>query len=127
MEDTCNKPDIWNKSYFDWCWSCLNMGMKMYVSDDWTQLNPEAYKFSLDLILKMREVDQSSYNYFSRQKDHYRMVLPGVEQNPYVEYLIPGFTFLIKDHVNYYTYIVKWAFEDNNLIFYFDLSGKIQP
>ena len=101
MEDTCNKPDIWNKNYFDWCWSCLNMGMKMYVSDDWIQLNPEAYKFSLDLILKMREVNQSSYNYFSRQKDHYRMVLPGVEQNPYIEYLIPGLTFLIKEHMSF--------------------------
>lgn len=126
MEDIYDKIDTWNKNFFDWCWSCLNMGMKIYVSDDWTQLNPEAHKFSLDLILKMREVDQSSYNYFSRQGDHYKMVLPGVEQNPYIEYLIPGFTFLIKEHVNYWTYIVKWAFEDGNLVFYFDLSGKTQ-
>ena len=53
MKDIRNKLDIWNKNYFDWCWSCLNMGMKIYVSDDWAQLNPGAYKFSLDLILKM--------------------------------------------------------------------------
>lgn len=113
---------IWNKNFFDWCWNCFNMGMKLYVSETWTQDNPGAAEYSKVVISELQKTDQSKYNYFSRQGWGYKMVIPGIAQNKYISYLIPGFLFLIKEHINHQLKLVKWKFKKNTLVICFKLA-----
>lgn len=119
MGDTCNKLDTWNRNYFDWCWNCFNMGMKLNVSETWVTEIPEQARYSKNLIQKLQKQNQTKYNYFSCKENYYIMSIPEIKDNSFIIYLIPGFIFLIKEHIGKSVILKKWEVKNNNLNIYF--------
>ena len=115
MKDISN----WNKNFFDWCWNCFNMGMKLNVSETWVTEIPEQARYSKNLIQKLQKQNQTKYNYFSCKENYYIMSIPEIKDNSFIIYLIPGFTFLIKEHIDRSVILKKWEVKNNNLNIYF--------
>lgn len=112
----------WNKNYFDWCWNCFNMGQKINGSDTWEKDFPESAEFSKELIQKLQKADQSKIEYFSNCGKYYKMTIPGINQNTYLGFLMHGFMFLIKEHINQPVELINWEVKNGNFVIYFDLS-----